>query len=207
MKNQGIKAIMFDYGGVITKGDVPGEISGMLEREYSLQAGTVFPAFRKFYKEAKVGKMNDALFWRAFLEEADIPFSEKEKVKNKFLEMPAGQVKKEMLDYVMKLKKNYFTMMLTNNIEFWFEHDREKLNLDNYFDDIFTSYEIGMKKPDLESYNFVIKHFGFEPKEYIFTDDHLVNVLAAREAGMNAYQFKGLEQLKTDFGTLGVKTE
>ncbi|KAF3920511.1 hypothetical protein ABW20_dc0108273 [Dactylellina cionopaga] len=59
------------------------------------------------------------------------------------------------------------------------------------FDAIFTSAEVGRRKPDLEFYEYVLREIGLEesPSSVIFVDDKLENVLSARSLGIQAIQF------------------
>lgn len=53
----------------------------------------------------------------------------------------------------------------------------------------FLSYELGRLKPDPEIYRMVCSQLDRKPSECIFFDDREENVLAAKEVGLEAYQF------------------
>jgi putative hydrolase of the HAD superfamily len=77
------------------------------------------------------------------------------------------------------------TGLLTNNIvearEFW----RPLLPLDELFDDIVDSCEVGLRKPDARIYRLALDRLGIEdPAEAVFLDDWPGNVVAARRVGM-----------------------
>lgn len=52
------------------------------------------------------------------------------------------------------------------------------------FDGIFASALEGMRKPDLEFYEHVLKQIDTSAAETIFVDDKLENVIAAQAVGM-----------------------
>ncbi len=78
--------------------------------------------------------------------------------------------------------------------------DLRYLGLTELFDVVICSAEEGRTKPDLQIYRESARRFNVAPTECFFTDDQPVNVLAARQAGMDA-------ELFTDAGTLAVHLE
>lgn len=54
------------------------------------------------------------------------------------------------------------------------------------FRKIYASWEIGLRKPDVESDLRVADDMGFAPANILFVDDSLENVLGARAAGLDA---------------------
>ena len=55
----------------------------------------------------------------------------------------------------------------------------------NYFDKVYYSHLIGMRKPDAEIYSFVHGDLGVTPSDILFIDDLESNIEAAKEAGWN----------------------
>jgi beta-phosphoglucomutase-like phosphatase (HAD superfamily) len=72
---------------------------------------------------------------------------------------------------------------------------RTKLTDWDLFDDVFTSGEAGMRKPDLAFYQYVIGAIGATPDEIIFVDDKLENIIAAQSQGICAIQYDNAAQL------------
>ncbi|MHA1689699.1 MAG: HAD-IA family hydrolase [Promethearchaeota archaeon] len=52
------------------------------------------------------------------------------------------------------------------------------------FDHVFLSYELSMRKPEIEKYKYVLKKLNAKPEECIFIDDKLVNLVPARKLGI-----------------------
>ena len=59
----------------------------------------------------------------------------------------------------------------------------EGLTIEDYFDDFFLSYKMGMSKPSPEIFIKVAEELGIEPNEALFIDDSQVNVDAAAKLG------------------------
>lgn len=55
------------------------------------------------------------------------------------------------------------------------------------FDKVYFSNEIHLRKPDVESFDFVVKDAKIEKKETLFIDDTSQNILGAKKSGLNAY--------------------
>jgi glucose-1-phosphatase len=64
------------------------------------------------------------------------------------------------------------------------------------FDHAFFSFELGMVKPDRETFDHVAQALGVEPARVLFLDDNVVNVEGALAAGFNAAQVRGLDQAR-----------
>lgn len=67
--------------------------------------------------------------------------------------------------------------------------DLQYLGLDDLFDLVICSADVGLIKPDLALYRETARMFNVSPAECFFTDDQLVNVVAARQAGIDAEVF------------------
>ena len=59
------------------------------------------------------------------------------------------------------------------------------------------SYDVGYRKPDNIIYNLTIEKIGISGKEVLFIDDNQENVKAAKETGINAIVYEGIEKLIT----------
>ena len=65
----------------------------------------------------------------------------------------------------------------------------EGLPLDAFCHKIYASYEIGMLKPDVRIYQYLIDDAGINAAETLFVDDSIANVEAAEQAGMTGMLF------------------
>ncbi len=51
---------------------------------------------------------------------------------------------------------------------------------------IYFSYEINLRKPDFEIYDFIVRDSNLKAEETVFLDDNLQNVKAAEAAGIKS---------------------
>lgn len=64
------------------------------------------------------------------------------------------------------------------------------------FDEVFTSGAAGERKPNLGFYRQVLTATGVEPRQTIFVDDKLENVLSARSLGLHGIVFENPEPVR-----------
>lgn len=72
------------------------------------------------------------------------------------------------------------------------------------FEHVFTSNELGMRKPEREAFHHVSASMGFEPDEVLFFDDLEENVIGARAAGLQAVLVRGDEDVRAALEPLGI---
>lgn len=123
-----------------------------------------------------------------------------------------GEVRNEaLIDYIVSLKEKYKLAMLSNI------SSRARLDirflpgqLDQLFDTVVPSGEVGYIKPQPEVYEIVVNRLGVLPEECVMIDDIQVFCEGARTAGLHAIQFLNNTQAITDLEALidrGEKTE
>lgn len=97
----------------------------------------------------------------------------------------------EKLDYITALRPRYRTYVLSNSNPYIMGWARSSVlsaqgrPLDDYFDAIFTSYELGVVKPDPSFFERVLEATGSQPHETVFVDDGPHNVAAAEALGIH----------------------
>ncbi len=93
-----------------------------------------------------------------------------------------------MVDAARTLRADgYRTSLLTNNIAEGRDSWRPMLPLDELFDDVVDSSEVGLRKPNPAIFQLALDRLGgVEPGRAIMLDDHPGNCAGARMAGMTA---------------------
>ncbi len=69
-------------------------------------------------------------------------------------------------------------------------------SLDDLFEKAYYSHRMGLRKPDLESFRYIINDCNLVAAETIFIDDAEVNVKGAIEAGLKGYHLKNGEAIR-----------
>jgi putative hydrolase of the HAD superfamily len=79
--------------------------------------------------------------------------------------------------------------LLTNNVKEFGSAWRATLPVDELFDVVIDSSEVGLRKPDRRIYLLTCERLGVDPSSAVFIDDNRDNVEAARAVGMEAVHF------------------
>lgn len=93
---------------------------------------------------------------------------------------------------------------LFSNASTRLEADLESCGVDREFDAICNSARLGTAKPDPEAFRTVAARLGTVPARCLFVDDTPPNVVGAREAGMQAEHFTGVERLRSALEAAGL---
>lgn len=188
-----IKTVIFDLGGVLVrtedrrKREALAESHGMTYRELSEYVYNRQSAVR-----ATVGEISAREHWQSVQEDLGLTDQELEDFKEEFW---GGDVLDEVLvEFIRGLGLHYTTALLSNAWDDLRGVMEEVWEIDEIFNHIFISAEIGLAKPDDAIYQHVIREVGHQPGEMVFIDDFPENVEAARENGLNAILFRSREQ-------------
>jgi putative hydrolase of the HAD superfamily len=79
--------------------------------------------------------------------------------------------------------------LLTNNVKEFGSAWRSTFPVDELFEVVVDSSEVGMRKPDARIYLLTCERLGVAPKASVFVDDNRDNVEAARALGIEAIHF------------------
>jgi HAD superfamily hydrolase (TIGR01549 family) len=100
------------------------------------------------------------------------------------------------LEFLQMLSKKYRLFLLSNTDAIHIETFERKSGISFYsafyqcFEKIYFSYEIGMRKPNAETYNYVLDQNGLQAKQTLFIDDKKENTDAASELGFQVWNLQ-----------------
>lgn len=187
-----IKNIVFDLGGVIMNLDVSRTIKAFKELGINNIVNNTGHNYKhSFFYEFEIGKISEDSFLESLLNVSDQSPNYKE-IKQAWnamiLEMP-----EERIDFIKNLKANYnlFLLSNTNSIhqyKFMNEFkDKYTFSLNSLFKKAYYSHEIGIRKPEVEAFNFILNDSNLKAEETLFVDDSLSNIRAAQDAGIKTF--------------------
>jgi putative hydrolase of the HAD superfamily len=102
----------------------------------------------------------------------------------------------EMEEVVTRLAGDYPLFLLSNTNALHFEYIQENYPVLKHFSQFVLSYQVGSRKPEKGIYQHLIQQAGTAPGQILFIDDKMPFVAAAREHGIQAWQFTSCEALK-----------
>lgn len=101
------------------------------------------------------------------------------------------------LALLTKVKEYYNTFLLSNTNAIHYAVYLNQLKkqtgiatLSGFFNKEYYSHLIHLRKPDRETFEFILHENGLKPDETLFIDDTLQHVEGARKAGLKAYHLK-----------------
>jgi glucose-1-phosphatase len=204
-----VRNIIFDFGGVICDLDIdrtkrkfkefgpPKNNAGMNPEQAGhafdelfelLESGKISPEFfrasiRDYYAQSPTDKAIDEA-WNALL-----------------LDIPEHRVR-----ILEKIRGTYRIFLLSNSNQIHYDHYVKRFSerfgyadFDALFEKAWFSYRIGMKKPDIEIFEYVLSSHDLLPAETLFIDDTLMHVEAAESAGIQGYHLKPGEEIASLF--------
>ena len=87
------------------------------------------------------------------------------------------------------------TAMLSNGVPEIVDVIRRHRELDDFFDAVVISFEVGCSKPDPRIYRICLEKLGVDAPDALFVDDLPANLDAAAGLGLQTFLFKGDEDL------------
>ena len=105
---------------------------------------------------------------------------------------------KNVQNVVKSLKGKYKLVLLSNTNIWQYEYVKKKYKIVDLFDELVLSYEVGYTKPNPMIYLTALKKARALPFNCAYFDDIPEFVNVARLMGINAFQYKNMEKLRTD---------
>ncbi|MBE7638531.1 HAD-IA family hydrolase [Sneathiella sp. P13V-1] len=210
MTNKSIKAVLWDFGGVLTTS--PFESFNRYEKEQGLPdnflrtVNSTNPhenAWAKFERSQVTAEEFDELFLK---ESTALGHPVRGQA---VIQLLAGDIRTRVVSALTEISKDMKCVCLTNNVSAGKgpgmsrseEAQKAVLEVMQLFDQVIESSKIGMRKPDPEIYKYTCEQMGMQPDEILYLDDLGVNLKPAAQMGMQTIKVLGEDQLLDDLGT------
>ncbi len=188
-----IKNIIFDLGGVIINLDY-GKTIAEFNKISKEPFEEIFTQLQQspFFDQFDKGEISEVDFFSDILTALSIEISHKQFVhawNAMLLDFPI-----ERLELLKKLKSRYRLFLLSNTnethiaqleMDLYKQHGYK--NLEPFFEKVYYSCRMGMRKPDKEIFEFVLKDNKLDPEETLFIDDSPQHIDGAIKAGIRAH--------------------
>ena len=205
MTIKNIKAIVFDFGGVMELyggNSVAQDISEFLH----IQRADFSHEFFKHNHLCNVGNSS----WEDVMIKTLSFFDDSQKAKDYLVVLMKESEEKrkintELVDMFPKLKQQGFKIAVFSNHQG--KTLRKKLDANGIIevvDEVIISNEIGFQKPHKEAFDVLFEKLSVHPEETIFIDDTPKSLEKANEIGYMPILFKNNEQLKDELRNFSV---
>lgn len=184
-----IKNIIFDLGGIFLNIDFSRSRKAFMalgvehfDELYSQHHAT------NLFQLLETGNITPKEFHDSFVKQTGIPltYTQLTEAWNALLlDFPP-----ERLSWLKEISKKYNTFLFSNTNQIHYEafSNSFKLQTGEDFDHLFRkayySHQIGLRKPDPESYLYILKEQQIHPSETLFVDDTLKNIQGAEKVGL-----------------------
>jgi epoxide hydrolase-like predicted phosphatase len=203
-----IRAIVFDIGGIFEivpeGGDPTRRFPQMIARweqrlglppgELDRRITAMDERFSAAGKDGSVGTCTEEE-WLAELGPATgMDAAQVDAFMRDFWDVYMGAPNTELIEYFKGLRPRYQIALLSNSFVGARREEEARFGFAALCDLIVYSHEEGMSKPDQRIYERTWQRLGVQPHEMLFLDDAEPNILAARECGIHAIQFRNNAQ-------------
>jgi epoxide hydrolase-like predicted phosphatase len=192
MKKDHIRNIIFDLGDVILNIDVP-VASLSFARLSGREQAEILTLFKEndLFRQFETGLLDEISFRNLIRKLVDSPNWTDEMIDTAWnsllLDLPA-----ERVELLKKLRSKYRLFLLSNTSSIHITQVNKILEastgikkLDDLFDKVYLSYEMGIMKPDPDIYLQVLKEQNIKAEETLFLDDNADNIKSAAQLGID----------------------
>ena len=197
-----INAIIFDLGDVYINLEI--QKSQDAFRHLGLKNYT--DDLQQTNRQYEIGSISETEFLSAFAKH--IPDATIVDIKNAW-NLIIGSFPKYRLDFLKTLSKKYRLFLLSNTDETHINNFKLKFgasfyaDFENCFEKIYYSFEIGMRKPNIEIFTHVLLEKNLVANQTLFVDDKLENIESAKTIGIQTWHLQaGIEDVIDLFAIL-----
>jgi FMN phosphatase YigB (HAD superfamily) len=197
-----IKAVLFDWGGVLIDNPAPGlmdycvKVLGVAVEDYTRVHNQHGEAFQK-------GSITEGVFWRRVCGDLDCPLPRQSSLWGDAFRA-VYRPREPVFALARRLRESGCKTSLLSNTEVPAMQFFLELGYD-MFDALTFSCAEGVAKPQREIYEIAAGKIGMAPAQCVLLDDRLDFVEGARNAGMQGIVYESLEQVEGELVRLGLR--
>jgi HAD superfamily hydrolase (TIGR01509 family) len=196
----GIKAILFDFGGVIAE---EGFLEGIraIGKDQGLDPDSFFQIVDALIYETGylTGKADESSFWNAVRIKTGIRSADsvlRAEIMKRFILRP------DMITSVDLLRSKGFIVALLSDQTNWLEEIDRSSGLFRHFDRVFNSYRIHKSKRDASVFGEACATLGISEGETLFVDDNINHIKRAAGQRLQVIHFVGIDRYKKEIRDL-----
>lgn len=195
MADYAIKAVVFDWGGVLIENPGPGLMQGCADR-FAVTVDRYIEVHKNHAFLVQNGQITDSQYFARIAE--DLGVSLPDQAENIWQDTFAAVYKpmRPIFDYCQLLQKKGFKTAILSNTE--------KSAIRHFFAQGYTCFDVqvfscdeGVSKPDSQIYQRTIQLIGLPANACLFVDDRPYFIEGAKKCGMQTIHFQSVEQFFT----------
>lgn len=199
-----IDAIIFDLGGVILNLDPQKTFDSLASITGFSQLELVEYGKNDIFKQYEKGEITSAEFRIGLgkLFKIDVANETIDDAWNAMLlDLPVNR-----LEMIGRLRSSFKTFVLSNTNEIHIAAIDEIVTnatngncIANYFNEVYFSHKVGMRKPETEIFEMVLSRNSLDKSKTLFIDDTLEHIKSAKKLGLQTWHLTNQEELFTAF--------
>ena len=184
-----INTIIFDFGDIFINLEKKKSIESFKKLGLSGPNQDLISKNELFEK----GKINEIEFIESF--KTYLPDASIEEIVEAWNSI-IGEFPLARLEFLQMLSSKYRLFLLTNTDSIHINHFEHKVGMSFYsdfyqcFEKVYFSYEMGMRKPEIEIFKTILRERQLIPKRTLFVDDKKENTAAAELLGLHVWNLK-----------------
>lgn len=190
-----IKAVLFDYGGVLSEGGGKHSLTEIIASLYGFEVG--WDKLAAVHDQLRCGRITTEAF---FKELAAIHHSSKVVTVAEWDKASEDVFKLSVpvISLAVKLRKQGIKTGIVSNVYAMTADRHRQLGNYNGFDSVVLSCEAGEVKPDPKIYELALSKLGVEPSEVLLVDDQEKCLPPAQALGMHTISATSPAQIVAD---------
>jgi FMN phosphatase YigB (HAD superfamily) len=195
-EGQHINAIIFDLGGVILNIDYQLPVKAFKKlgiEDFSAHFNQA--AQSRLLDDYETGQISSEEFLDEIRTLVKPEFGDREIIQawnSILLDLPENR-----LFTLEKAAENHRIFLLSNTNDLHIQEFNNYLleehnlpSLEPFFETLYLSYEVGLRKPDPRIFEYVLQDAGLDPLSTLFIDDSLQHIRSAAELGINTWHLR-----------------
>ena len=167
--------------------------------------GMTYEEMDKFVFESKtaalasLGKVTEDEHWLDVTRRLNKPENEMPRIRDAFF--GGDSIDQEIINLLRSMRKTHKTGLISNaweGLRPWIVTRK----IDDAFDQMTISAEIGFAKPDPRIYQYALSKLGVEAEQAIFVDDVEKNIIASEMLGMHGVLYRDTKQVLEEVSEL-----
>ncbi len=184
-----IDTIIFDFGAVFINLDKEAQVEAFKKLGLSSPNEELIEMNDLFEK----GKISELEFITSFCK--FIPNASNKEIRDAWNAI-IGEFPLYRLEFLQLLSTKYRLFLLTNTDEIHINRFEENVGVSFFsdfyqcFEKVYYSYEMGMRKPDVSIFRYIVNKHELSPKRTLFVDDKKVNTDVASSIGIHVWNLQ-----------------
>jgi putative hydrolase of the HAD superfamily len=188
-----MKTVLFDIDGVINS------THRLNLEKFGISHEAIQPFFKGPFSECLVGKVDTKEILEPYLREWRFPGTIEDFLHHWHTD--ENNTRLEMVALIEELQQlSYRVCAATNQEKYRTAYLRNEMGYSQIFDYVFSSCEIGFKKPDVEFFTYILHNLGVLPSNVIFFDDTPSHIDGAKTVGIQAHIYQSTEECRRIIG-------